>query len=257
MRGTRRGAPCKQRRLGAGGRCKFHGGASTGPKTAEGRQAIAAAQAKRHAEARAARPYLFQSEISASQERKIKRAFRQAKALQRETRNEIERKLGPDWFNIIERRRQELHTENARARERNKRLTPEQIAQADAFLERWAALTAQPNNEAREELRHLASRGYTVRSSEPSSSQQWVVQMIEPPTTRFADTGPKQAERPAVSAAQKLRAQIDRQPSHRIKRLEYEERQRLIEAHALELIERHGLNKRPTVRVGYASKKRR
>jgi hypothetical protein len=34
---TRRGLPCKRMDLGAGGRCNFHGGASTGPRTSEGR----------------------------------------------------------------------------------------------------------------------------------------------------------------------------------------------------------------------------
>lgn len=36
------GAPCKAKALPSG-RCKLHGGMSTGPKTPEGRQAIAAA----------------------------------------------------------------------------------------------------------------------------------------------------------------------------------------------------------------------
>jgi hypothetical protein len=34
---TRAGAPCKQRALYECGRCRLHGGLSTGPKTAEGR----------------------------------------------------------------------------------------------------------------------------------------------------------------------------------------------------------------------------
>lgn len=33
---TRKGAPCQARGLGKGGRCRFHGKASTGPKTPEG-----------------------------------------------------------------------------------------------------------------------------------------------------------------------------------------------------------------------------
>lgn len=35
---TRGGWPCKQRVLYANGRCKFHGGLSTGPKTEEGKR---------------------------------------------------------------------------------------------------------------------------------------------------------------------------------------------------------------------------
>jgi hypothetical protein len=42
---TRKGAPCQARGLGKGGRCRFHGGASTGPKTPAGKaRSIAAAR---------------------------------------------------------------------------------------------------------------------------------------------------------------------------------------------------------------------
>jgi len=34
---TRQGAPCKNTRLYKNGRCKNHGGLSTGPRTAEGK----------------------------------------------------------------------------------------------------------------------------------------------------------------------------------------------------------------------------
>ncbi len=43
---TRKGVPCKARGL-ANGRCRFHGGLSTGPRTREGRLKIAAAQRRR------------------------------------------------------------------------------------------------------------------------------------------------------------------------------------------------------------------
>ena len=43
---TRKGTPCRCRGLGRRGRCKFHGGMSTGPKTAEGlARSVAALQA--------------------------------------------------------------------------------------------------------------------------------------------------------------------------------------------------------------------
>jgi len=38
---TRSGAPCRAKGLGRGGRCKNHGGGSTGPKTEAGRKRIA------------------------------------------------------------------------------------------------------------------------------------------------------------------------------------------------------------------------
>ena len=44
---TRAGHPCRARGLGRGGRCRNHGGASTGPRTEAGRQRIAAAQRRR------------------------------------------------------------------------------------------------------------------------------------------------------------------------------------------------------------------
>lgn len=44
---TRLGQPCKRRDLGSSGRCKFHGGFSTGPKTDEGRRRSLANLAKR------------------------------------------------------------------------------------------------------------------------------------------------------------------------------------------------------------------
>jgi hypothetical protein len=44
---TRKGMPCRCKPVPGKRRCKFHGGLSTGPKTAEGRDRIAEAQRKR------------------------------------------------------------------------------------------------------------------------------------------------------------------------------------------------------------------
>lgn len=46
---TRKGTPCRNKSEPGRKRCKFHGGRSTGPKTAEGRERIAAAQRTRWA----------------------------------------------------------------------------------------------------------------------------------------------------------------------------------------------------------------
>ena len=46
---TRKGKPCRARAMPGKKRCKYHGGASTGPKTAEGRKRIAEAQRRRWA----------------------------------------------------------------------------------------------------------------------------------------------------------------------------------------------------------------
>jgi hypothetical protein len=50
---TRKGTQCRCKPLPGKRRCKFHGGASTGPKTPEGRKRIADAQRKRWARQRA------------------------------------------------------------------------------------------------------------------------------------------------------------------------------------------------------------
>jgi transcriptional regulator with XRE-family HTH domain len=52
---TRKGTPCRAKALPGKTRCKFHGGASTGPRTAEGKARIAEAQRKRWAAWRAGR----------------------------------------------------------------------------------------------------------------------------------------------------------------------------------------------------------
>ena len=44
---TRKGMPCQMKPARSNGRCRFHGGLSTGPRTAEGRQRIAEAQRQR------------------------------------------------------------------------------------------------------------------------------------------------------------------------------------------------------------------
>ncbi|WP_319825926.1 HGGxSTG domain-containing protein [Thalassovita sp.] len=44
---TRKGTPCRAKSLPGKKRCKFHGGASTGPRTAEGRKRISEAQKRR------------------------------------------------------------------------------------------------------------------------------------------------------------------------------------------------------------------
>ena len=46
---TRKGTPCRCKPLPGKQRCKFHGGASTGPRTPEGRERIADAQRRRWA----------------------------------------------------------------------------------------------------------------------------------------------------------------------------------------------------------------
>lgn len=53
---TRKGSPCRNMSEPGKTRCKFHGGKSTGPKTAEGKTRIAEAQRRRWAKYRAQCP---------------------------------------------------------------------------------------------------------------------------------------------------------------------------------------------------------
>jgi hypothetical protein len=52
---TRKGTACRHKSEPGKRRCKFHGGLSTGPRTAEGRERIAEAQRRRWARWRAER----------------------------------------------------------------------------------------------------------------------------------------------------------------------------------------------------------
>jgi hypothetical protein len=52
---TRKGAPCQAQPVPGKRRCKLHGGASTGPRSTEGRARIADAQRRRWAATRDAR----------------------------------------------------------------------------------------------------------------------------------------------------------------------------------------------------------
>ena len=52
---TRKGTPCAALAVEGRARCRFHGGCSTGPKTAEGRARIAESNRRRADEARRAR----------------------------------------------------------------------------------------------------------------------------------------------------------------------------------------------------------
>lgn len=49
------GRPCQAQGIGRGGKCKFHGGMSTGARTEAGKQRISAVQSARWAAWRAAR----------------------------------------------------------------------------------------------------------------------------------------------------------------------------------------------------------
>lgn len=49
---NRRGLPCQSKLLLRGGKCRFHGGMSSGPKTLEGRAAIIASNMRRRGETR-------------------------------------------------------------------------------------------------------------------------------------------------------------------------------------------------------------
>lgn len=55
---TRAGTPCKRTDLYASGRCRLHGGLSTGPRTQAGKERIKAGQLRRRAREEADRSQL-------------------------------------------------------------------------------------------------------------------------------------------------------------------------------------------------------
>jgi hypothetical protein len=73
---TRRGTSCRRKGTGKGGRCRLHGGRSTGPKTQEGLERIAAAQRKRWQRWRAANPRIIPA-ISRRHELRLLKMFNQ------------------------------------------------------------------------------------------------------------------------------------------------------------------------------------
>ena len=70
------GHPCKRPGTGRGGRCSNHGGKSTGPQSAGGRQRISAANRKRWDQWRADNPRLFPGQTSLRQERRIRKVLK-------------------------------------------------------------------------------------------------------------------------------------------------------------------------------------
>lgn len=75
---TRRGTPCRCMALG-NGRCKFHGGLSTGPKTAEGKAKSSENLARYWLERRAAGPCHQTDATKAKISAAIKRVWRRKK----------------------------------------------------------------------------------------------------------------------------------------------------------------------------------
>jgi hypothetical protein len=71
---TRAGHPCRRKQSSASGRCRLHGGASTGPRTIEGRERIARAQRKRWEHWRLNNPRVL-PELSRKQELRHLRSF--------------------------------------------------------------------------------------------------------------------------------------------------------------------------------------
>jgi hypothetical protein len=71
---TRRGTSCAMRNVFANGRCIWHGGKSTGPRTPEGRKRVSEAQKKRWARWRAENPKIL-PEVSDRHERRMRQRY--------------------------------------------------------------------------------------------------------------------------------------------------------------------------------------
>lgn len=132
------------------------------PKRLKGRARIAAVQRKRWEEFRAANPRLFQSELSASQERRIKALFREfkaRKALNEEKSKQLVKQVEEN-YKLMQERKAELQRQRKAAV--LPVLTSEQTAQADRFLEQWTA-KGQLTKTQRWIATQLAQHGYAVR----------------------------------------------------------------------------------------------
>jgi hypothetical protein len=75
---TRGGSPCQKAAIAGKGRCRLHGGASTGPRTVEGRARIAAANFKH---GNRTKERLAENKALAQSNREIWAAFRAEVAL--------------------------------------------------------------------------------------------------------------------------------------------------------------------------------
>jgi hypothetical protein len=224
----RNGAPCRLKATGKGGRCRYHGGLLSGPRTPEGKARVAEAQRHRWDQYRALHPRLFPNEISARHERRIKKVFRERQKLHAETRQWLADRFGPEWPAKLEQMREE----------RERRRVGEQ---------RQRQATAEPASEQTTDADRCL--GELVAQGQQTATQRWLRQQIE-------SSKAIQARLPAPMSAQPTHSQIpvdekpkarqvelhlDRQPIHRIRRLEREERKEAENAFGRALIERYGL----------------
>ena len=112
---TRRGTSCRRKGTGKGGRCRLHGGKSTGPKTQEGLDRIAAAQRKRWQCWRAANPRIIPA-ISRRHELRLLKVFNQHQHAMMKP-SEEPAKQAPQAYEARLRRHAQREAENARGRE--------------------------------------------------------------------------------------------------------------------------------------------
>jgi hypothetical protein len=112
---TRRGTSCRRKGTGRGGRCRLHGGKSTGPKTQEGLERIAAAQRKRWQRWRAANPRIIPA-ISRRHELRLLKVFNQNQHAKKKPGEEPAKQV-PQAYEARLRRHAQRESENARGRE--------------------------------------------------------------------------------------------------------------------------------------------
>lgn len=225
------GRPCRAKGNGRGGRCKHHGGASTGPKTAEGRQAISECQTKRWERWRAENPRLFASTKSDRQERRIRRALKQAK--QRKKLQDEARAWAAQW-------------------KASRAFTP---TTQPVFAE--FARTASPQELddlfqiARTEQRETAQPMPEPVSNKPKPyvyPAEWYAPGHSPPATGT----------PApIEVIEKAEATIERQPVWVQQRLARAAQIEAEQEHGKALIERYDRRERPPTYVGSLRRRRR
>ena len=112
---TRRGTSCRRKGTGRGGRCRLHGGKSTGPKTQEGLDRIAAAQRKRWQRWRAANPRIIPA-ISRRHELRLLKVFNQNQHAKKKPGEEPAKQV-PQAYEARLTRHAQREAENALGRE--------------------------------------------------------------------------------------------------------------------------------------------
>ena len=155
-------------------------------------------------------PRFFQNEISARHERRIKKLFKERQKLRSETHQWLIDKIGTNYLEKLEAVRERRESEREDAQQRREAtiqpaLTRERTAQADRILADRTSRSHQTDTQ-----RLLA---FAIERSKAPRPWSPIATSAQPAPVAKEGPKPRQVE-----------LHLDRQPPHRLKRLEREER---------------------------------